>query len=71
VPLSTRVPQSTVAAARAAVMATAGHPDGCRSLADLITQAIDAKVAELAAQLNGGQPFPHPTQFRAGRPLGS
>lgn len=71
VPISTRVPQSTLTDAKAAVMATAGHPDGCRSLADLITQAIDAKVTELAARFNNGQPFPQHGQFRTGRPLGS
>ncbi len=71
VPLSTRVPQATATAARAAVMATAGHPGGCRSLADLVSQAIDAKVNELARQFNDGHPFPTPGQFRTGRPLGS
>lgn len=68
---STRVPRSTLAAARAAVMATAGQPGGCRSLADLITQAVDNKVAELQRQYNDGHPFPDPGAFRTGRPLGS
>jgi hypothetical protein len=68
---STRVPRSTLAAARAAVMATAGQPGGCRSLADLITQAINAKVAELQRDFNGSDPFPIPDGFRTGRPLGS
>lgn len=68
---STRVPRSTLAAARAAVMATAGQPGGCRSLADLITQAVDSKVAELQRQYNDGRPFPNPGAFRTGRPLGS
>lgn len=68
---STRVPRSTLAAARAAVMATAGQPDGCRSLADLITQAVNSKVAELQRDFNDGQPFPDPGAFRTGRPLGS
>lgn len=68
---STRVPRSTLAAARAAVMATAGQPGGCRSLADLITQAVNNKVDELQRQFNDGQPFPDPGAFRTGRPLGS
>lgn len=68
---STRVPRSTLTAARAAVMATAGQPGGCRSLADLITQAVNAKVAELQRQFNDGQTFPDPGAFRVGRPLGS
>lgn len=68
---STRVPRSTLAAARAAVMATAGQPGGCRSLADLITQAVNTKVTELQRQFNNGQPFPDPGAFRTGRPLGS
>lgn len=68
---STRVPRSTLAAARAAVMATAGQPGGCRSLADLITQAVNSKVAELQRDFNDGQPFPDPGAFRTGRPLGS
>lgn len=68
--LSTRVPRSTLAAARAAVMATAGQPEGCRSLTDLITQAVDSKVAELEREFNGGQPFPDPGSFRVGRPIG-
>lgn len=68
---STRIPRSTLAAAKAAVMATAGQPGGCRSLADLITQAVNSKVAELEHQFNNGQPFPHPGAFRTGRPLGS
>ncbi len=68
---STRVPRSTLAAAKAAVMATAGQPGGCRSLADLITQAVNSKVAELERQFNDGRPFPHPGAFRTGRPLGS
>lgn len=68
---STRVPRSTLAAARAAVMATAGRPGGCRSLADLITQAVNSKVDDLQRQFNDGQPFPDPGAFRTGRPLGS
>lgn len=68
---STRVPRSTLAAARAAVMATAGQPGGCRSLADLITQAVNSKVDELQRQFNDGRPFPDPGAFRTGRPLGS
>jgi hypothetical protein len=68
--LSTRVPRSTLAAARAAVMATAGQPEGCRSLTDLITQAVDSKVAELEREFNGGEPFPDPGRFRIGRPIG-
>ena len=68
---STRVPRSTLAAARAAVMASAGQPGGCRSLADLITQAVEAKVDELQRQFNDGHPFPDPGGFRTGRPLGS
>lgn len=68
---STRVPRSTLAAAKAAVMATAGQTGGCRSLADLITQAVNSKVAELERQFNEGKPFPHPGAFRTGRPLGS
>ncbi len=68
---STRVPRSTLAAARAAVMATAGQPGGCRSLADLITEAVNSKVGELQRDFNHGQPFPAPGAFRTGRPLGS
>jgi len=68
---STRVPRLTLAAARAAVMATAGQPGGCRSLADLITQAVNSKVAQLEREFNGGRPFPNPGSFRTGRPLGS
>jgi len=68
---STRVPRSTLGAAKAAVMATAGQPGGCRSLADLITQAVNSKVAELEHQFNDGQPFPNPAAFRTGRPIGS
>jgi hypothetical protein len=68
---STRVPRATLAAARAAVMANAGQPGGCRSLADLITQAVETKVDELQRQFNHGQPFPDPGAFRTGRPLGS
>jgi hypothetical protein len=68
---STRVPRSTLAAARAAVMATAGQSGGCRSLADLITQAVEDKVAQLQHQYNNGHPFPDPGTFRTGRPLGS
>lgn len=68
---STRLPRTTLAAAKAAVMATAGRDGGCRSLSDLVTQAVNGKVAELEHQFNGGQPFPTPGAFRAGRPLGS
>lgn len=68
---STRIPRSTLAAAKAAVMATAGQPEGCRSLAELITQAVNSKVAELERRFNDGQPFPHPGAFRTGRPIGS
>lgn len=68
---STRIPRSTLAAAKAAVMATAGQPGGCRSLADLITQAVNSKVGELQQEFNDGRPFPNPETFRTGRPLGT
>lgn len=68
---STRLPRTTLAAAKAAVMATAGQTGGCRSLSELVTQAVNSKVAELEHQFNDGQPFPTPGAFRAGRPLGS
>lgn len=69
-PFSTRLPRATLSAAKAAVMATAGQPGGCRSLADLIAQAVDDKVAQLQQQFNDGQPFSDPGTFRTGRPLG-
>jgi len=71
-PLSTRIPASLLEAARDAVIATAGHPDGVRSLAELVTVALQSKIAQLTAELNEGQPFPQRRggAFRTGRPLG-
>lgn len=68
---STRLPAATLAAARAAVLATAGQAGGCRSLADLVTLAVQDKVAALQNEFNAGQPFPKAAGFRVGRPLGS
>lgn len=68
---STRLPAATLAAARAAVLATAGQVGGCRSLADLVTQAVQDKVATLENEFNAGQPFPKSANFRVGRPLGN
>lgn len=70
-PLSTRIPAETLAIAKDAVLATAGHPDGVRSLAELVTIALEDKVAQLQRDLNYGQPFPTRRDgvFRTGRPI--
>lgn len=71
-PLSTRISQRTLDAARDAVIATSGHPLGVRSLAEFITVALEAKIEQLQNDLNGGEPFParRGGTFRTGRPLG-
>lgn len=57
--------------AETAVFTTAGR-GGYTSMAALMNGALEHELERLAAEFNGGEPFPENQQgFRRGRPLGS
>ena len=58
--------------ARAAVLMSQAHPSGYRSLASLISAAIEEKLAGMADEFNNGDPIePLSGAFRSGRPFQS
>jgi len=57
--------------AEMAVLSTAIHPGGQRSLAGLIEYAMERELERLAQEFNDGEPFkPNAGGFRQGRPFG-